>query len=189
MAVTSLASLRSLQLCGVHFVNQEPFQGQICEYVTNNPRNFLLGLRDEVGWRSRPLQPKVTVVLYHPLLAAYQMVKVDSEVNEFLYENGENPFAPAKFEVRSSVRVDIKHGDLHQMCSGKGTRLDEFDPAHERPNVDEETLKQLGFISADESSGYKSMRDGPWGDGPWGPHTCPTLKEQGLDEPISSSRD
>ncbi|RGP61295.1 cyclinlike f-box [Fusarium sporotrichioides] len=177
MALAPLASLRSLELRSVSFNHEKSFGEALeCAYISQNPSDFLYALRDNTDWRSRPLRPKVTIFLSDERWAKGQMVKIDSEVNEFLYEDGENPFVcVTEFKEIDDMWVRLEHGDLDKMCSGKGINMDELDPEYERPNYDDETLKLLGIISTDENSGYER-----WGMGPWGPQTCPTLQEQGI---------
>ena len=202
----SMISLQSLELRSIVFEDYGGYELEILHglsrYRTCNPREFLFDLRDKTGWRYRTLRPTVVIVLskIFPDWPESQTVKLDSEISDFLYRYCDAPFLPSEYIDPSTGWRHEKFRPVHEYCAGKGiVTLEELDPASERPNVDRNTLKQLGIISAEEtrrpniSYGIGS-RLGPWGDGkgpwgnefwgngPWENRTCPTLQEQGLSE-------
>ncbi|UZP37209.1 hypothetical protein NXS19_005025 [Fusarium pseudograminearum] len=129
----------------------------------------------------RPLRPKVTIIFSQDVSCfAGKLLKIDSEVNKFLYEDGENPFLP----VQQSHEYPPWH-NIVRMCSGKGVWIDELDPECERPNYDDDKTLEPRLLERrlhreQNLSIYELRRPDSWRDGPWGPRTCPTLEEQGI---------
>ncbi|KAJ4139878.1 hypothetical protein NW768_001225 [Fusarium equiseti] len=200
----SLISLQSLELRSVGF---EDYGGEELTrrygasiYRTYNPRDFLFDLRDKTGWRDRSLRPTVTILISEIFLQwpKSQMVKLDSEIGDFLYRYGDIPFLPSEYTESTYWRSE-KFKSIHEYCAGKGTlMMEELDPESERPNVDKEMLEYLGIISVQKSKKPEGQRrngdwgdvvwaDELWGNGPWGDRTCPTLKEQGRSATASNS--
>ncbi|OBS23459.1 hypothetical protein FPOA_04008 [Fusarium poae] len=168
--VGPLNSLRSLQLRYAIFSRQYGVEEETDPNPTGNPHEFLNALKEN-DWCSRSSRPKVTIELVDGSWYEGQMLRLDSDVDEFLYENGENPFVPDKFEVFHGHSYFVSQ-DMDKICEGKGIEVDEYDPEYERPNFDDETRERLGIASTH----YR--RDKPWGDSEWGPQTCPKLEEQ-----------
>ncbi|KAM0418097.1 hypothetical protein ACHAPD_004450 [Fusarium lateritium] len=99
--VAPLASLRSLELYCVIFLNEDRFEDETYMYCSLNPHNFLNELRG-TEWRSRSLRPKVTIQLADDGWAYGKTLKLDSDIDDFLYGDGENPFVPSKMEMDDS---------------------------------------------------------------------------------------
>ncbi|KAF4968794.1 hypothetical protein FSARC_3821 [Fusarium sarcochroum] len=163
--VALLASLPNLRSVELHFVRFAIFMeqdGRTFRYKVRNYRDFLFDVRDTLGWRYRPaaMRPKVTIVLTAPRSVEGQVVQLDSDIDKFLYEEGENPFVPTQPLGEAYSLVTTEEVTAHKLCSGKGIELDEFEPAHERPNVDEETLTRLGVTGKEDD---ELLRPVQWG--------------------------
>ncbi|KAH7007172.1 hypothetical protein EDB80DRAFT_718334 [Ilyonectria destructans] len=117
-------TVRSVELSFLHF--QEG-------HGTN--REFLASMRDTLDWRERPVseRPRITMGWHMDGMVPRdgQAVWVDEQANEFVYGNGENPFTE-----------DIPN----HVSTGAGTRRDFFEPAYERPNVQDADLMRMGII-------------------------------------------
>lgn len=175
-ALAPLASLRSLELRSVFFYHRIRDGSLVGVGCSQNARDFLYALRDKTDWRSRPLRPKVTILFSEMLRSPIQILKIDSQVNEFLYEDGENPFSPTEY-CRDIMFHEMSY--IIWMRSGKGFWIDKLDPEYERPNYDENILERL---HREQNFSIRELRrPNSWGDGPSGPQTCPTLEEQGID--------
>lgn len=180
-ALAPLASLRSLELRSVSFYHWIHGRSGMRVMRSRNARDFLYALRDKTDWRSRPLRPKVTIIFSQDVSCFVgKLLKIDSEVNKFLYEDGENPFLP----VQQSHEYPPWH-NIVRMCSGKGVWIDELDPECERPNYDDDKTLEPRLLERrlhreQNLSIYELRRPDSWRDGPWGPRTCPTLEEQGI---------
>ncbi|KAI1069459.1 hypothetical protein LB507_008808 [Fusarium sp. FIESC RH6] len=208
--ITLLDSLISLQYLELRSVGFEACGSEelvrlygASIYRTYNPRDFLFDLRDKTGWRDRFLRPTVTILISEIFLPwpRNRIVKLDSDIGDFLYLYGNCPFAPSEYKEWTHWRSEQLR-PIHEYCAGKGTlMMEELDPESKRPNVDTETLKRLGIISVEQSDkpkrwgrkvgpyGYGPWGDSVWGDdlwenGPWGDWTCPTLEEQGRSDCI-----
>lgn len=147
--LSSLTSLRSLKLRGVTYRNygEDGIQGLL--YICQNHGELLSDIRDKTDWRGRTVRPKVTILLRDPNWAVGQMVRLDSDIDKFLYGNGENPFRLYNFAFitdRNMMSVDMA---MHKLCKGKGTMLDEYDPDYEQPDVGDSTL-----LANRNSTGY-----------------------------------
>ncbi|KAJ4254389.1 hypothetical protein NW762_009984 [Fusarium torreyae] len=176
--LASKPNLRSVELRFIRFAIRRQENWITYRHKSRNYRDFLYDVRDTLGWRDRPraLRPKLTIILTARTLVEGQIVRLDSAIDEFLYEDGENPFVPTPFQEDNHGVLSIPDVTAHELCSGKGIEVDEFEPAHERPNVDDETLSRLGIT--------RETSYGRWETGPWGPQTLPTAQEQGLDESV-----
>ncbi|QPC69589.1 hypothetical protein HYE68_000341 [Fusarium pseudograminearum] len=185
-ALAPLAYLRSLELRSVSFYHWIHCRSGMRVMRSRNARDFLYALRDKTDWRSRPLRPKVTIIIKQDVSCfTGKLLKIDSEVNKFLYKDGENPFLP----VQQSHEYPPWH-NIVKMCSGKGVWIDELDPECERPNYDDDKTLERCLLERrplerrlhheQNLSIYEFRRPDSWRDGPWGPRTCPTLEEQGI---------
>jgi hypothetical protein len=104
-------------------------------YGNGNYRDLLCDMRDKLNWRSRPANERPKVVIRgenmaHPTIG--RAVWIENEISDFLYTDGPNPFSCQGY------------GNEIQM--GFGVRRDEFDPAFERPYIDDGELERLGYI-------------------------------------------
>ncbi|KAF7553416.1 hypothetical protein G7Z17_g3669 [Cylindrodendrum hubeiense] len=126
--ISLLASLpptvRSVELSFLHFQK---------DHGTN--RDFLTAMRNTLDWRERPVseRPKVVMGWHMDGLVPKdgRAVWVDDEVNDFIYNNGDNPFSQvAPFRV----------------STGSGTKRDFFEPAYERPNAQVIDLMRMGIV-------------------------------------------
>ena len=100
--------------------------------------SLLTRMRDSnvLNWRGRPVEkrPRVSIcVEFGPVTGRY--ICLHEEVDEFLYSEGENPFA----EPRDWLIWDF-------VPHGKGTVRDAFEPEHERPWALADVLMRLGHI-------------------------------------------
>ncbi|KAM0332198.1 hypothetical protein ACHAQA_002473 [Verticillium albo-atrum] len=118
-------TLRSVELSFLFFLT-----------VEGSYREFIVDVRDQLGWRERPLseRPRITIATdpgggEGDGIAIY----VDRETEDFVYGNGENPFGNVG-QLRNRV------------FSGVGIERDAFEPAHERPNIDPVKLMHMGII-------------------------------------------
>ena len=168
--LNSLISLRSLELHSIGFNDLMSVGTLTLPCQTINPRDFLFDLRDKTDWRHRSLRPTVIILVFDRRWHDSMRLKLDTEVNEFLYSHGEAPFLPADPKDFPGKHTQENDGSkpIAELCLGKGIILDELDPAYERPNVNEVTIKQMGIVSAENSSEFNS-----WTDGDWGPQTLP----------------
>ncbi|KAK5994469.1 hypothetical protein PT974_04944 [Cladobotryum mycophilum] len=56
-------------------------------------RRLLSEMRSTLGWRGRPMQPRVSIVTaVAPVLRVGRAIWLEEEVNDFLYRDGKNPF-------------------------------------------------------------------------------------------------
>ncbi|KAM0243257.1 hypothetical protein ACHAPO_000099 [Fusarium lateritium] len=168
-SVSPLTSLRCLVLDNPLFANECRDGEEMRSYSSENPHDFLNALREN-DWRSRSSRPNVTIKLISRFWVEGEMLKLDSDVDKFLYENGENPFVPDDIEIHGRHCINLRE-DFEDICAGKGIELDEYDPEYERPNYDEETRERLGIASTRKRNIETIYRS--WGDGEWGPRTCP----------------
>lgn len=100
-----------------------------------NYRGMLNEMRERLGsWREREewARPRVTIgIELNPGIAPIgRNIWTDKEVEEFLYEDGENPF-----HIRSQNSLQF----------GYGVVRDVFEPEFERPFVDWDTMEVLGY--------------------------------------------
>jgi hypothetical protein len=103
-----------------------------------NYRDLLADMRNTLGWRDRPAnwRPMVTILVGIQHIVSTRALCMDSEVNEFLYGDGTNPFGQAGYGP-------------DQPSYGRGIERDPFEPAHDRPNVDYITLMRMGIVKKD----------------------------------------
>ncbi|KAH6967923.1 hypothetical protein BKA56DRAFT_597395 [Ilyonectria sp. MPI-CAGE-AT-0026] len=117
-------TLRSVELSFLYFLEG---------HGTN--REFLAAMRDTLDWRERPVSERPRITMGWQMDGVVpkdgRALWVDEQVNEFVYGHGENPF-----------REDIPN----QISTGAGTRRDIFEPAYERPNVEDADLIRMGII-------------------------------------------
>ncbi|KAF4447500.1 ATP-dependent helicase/nuclease subunit A [Fusarium austroafricanum] len=166
VVLSSLPSLRTLELRFMNFTAHRNINGHKCSYRSFSPAEFLSDIREKLDWRGRSVarRPKVTVFFRGRSSAEGQIVKVDSAINDFLYGHGENPFyVPeiVEFDCDESVPfpeywMRVEKGTIPELCCGNGIEVDEFDPSHERP------LQQLGF-TREEDKAYIRDKDALWG--------------------------
>ncbi|KAJ9142662.1 F-box domain, cyclin-like [Pleurostoma richardsiae] len=119
------ATLRSVELSFLFFSD-------------GNYRDLVADLRDQLGWRGRPAEqrPRVAIGLPDTLGLSRRGIWADRPVEEFIYHDGLNPFGADGWGV-------------NQIPYGLGGVVkDAFDPAFERPWVDYNELKRLGYIKA-----------------------------------------
>lgn len=99
-------------------------------------------MRDTLDWRERPVsdRPRITMGWHRDGVVPKdgRALWVDEQVNEFVYGHGENPFTE-----------DIPN----HVSTGVGTWRDFFEPAYERPNVEDADLVRMGIIKKSESFG------------------------------------
>ena len=116
-------TVRSVELVSLHF-----FHGR------GNHHDLLEDMRETLGWQSWENPPKVSIATYVmsglPVLARAHWL--ESEITDFLYGRGENPF------IRNADSADT-------VCLGYGTLRDAFEPAYERPWVSPEEYRRLGI--------------------------------------------
>ncbi|KAM5367236.1 hypothetical protein ACJZ2D_010069 [Fusarium nematophilum] len=127
-------TLRSVELRFLIFVRR-PGDSNLALDTRDNFFELLTDMRDTLGWRARPKaeRPRVSIIRAPCPALPGRTIWLDREVNEFLYGDGANPFAPTSLPVP-------------RMYEGKGIQQDEFEPAHERPNLDVESLVRLGIL-------------------------------------------
>lgn len=128
-------TLRSVELSFLYFLEG---------HGTN--REFLAALRDTLDWRERPVseRPRITMGWHRDGVVPTdgRALWVDKEVNEFVYGHGENPF-----------KEDIPN----HVSTGAGTWRDVFEPAYERPNVEDADLIRMGIIKKSEPLGASGI--------------------------------
>lgn len=101
-----------------------------------NYRDLLTDMRDQLGWRERPVgeRPHVAIGLPEELDRRTRAIWADRPVEEYLYHDGANPFGADGWGVNQ-----IPHG-------WGGVVRDSFDPSFERPWAEWNELEQLGHI-------------------------------------------
>lgn len=108
-------------------------------FLKGNHRDLLDGMRDQLGWRERPVdqRPRVSIGLPDDELGNPKRgVWGDVPVEQFLYQHGPNPFGTYR-------------GGRDQIPQGAGAVVrDSFDPAFERPWVEYNELERLGYIES-----------------------------------------
>ncbi|KAK7408876.1 hypothetical protein QQX98_008937 [Neonectria punicea] len=123
-------TVRSVELSFLHFQK---------EHGTH--RALLEAMRDTLDWRDRDVHDRPRVVMaWHEmgrLMHSGRAIWIDNEVNEFIYKDGENPFAENK---------------PYGFWEGVGIEPDVFEPAHERPYVNMDELKRMGIIGCDRGA-------------------------------------
>ncbi|PWI69387.1 hypothetical protein PCL_01034 [Purpureocillium lilacinum] len=116
-------TIRSVELEFLHFLHER-----------GNHHDLLEDMRETLGWQSRENPPKVRIATYDmsglPVLARAHWL--ESEITDFLYGWGENPFS-RNADSADTVRL------------GYGTLRDVFEPAYERPWVSPEEYRRLGI--------------------------------------------
>lgn len=105
-------------------------------FLEGNYRDFVVGMRHQLGWRERPSEqrPRVAISLPDPQDLPRRGIWVDRPLMEFLYHNGPNPFGADNW---SANQIPYGWG---------GVVKDSFDPEFERPWVDFTELQRLGYI-------------------------------------------
>lgn len=116
-------SIKSVELGFLHFLHGR-----------GNHRDLLRDMRDTLGWQSWENPPKVRIATHvmSGLPALARAHWLESEVTDFLYGEGENPFGSDN-DSADTVRL------------GYGTLRDAFEPAYERPWVSSKDYRRLGI--------------------------------------------
>lgn len=130
-------TLQSVELSFLHFVETE---GSYSE--------FLVDLRDELGWRQRPSgeRPRITIrVMSTPGGSRRFFTCVSRETERYVYGDGESPF-PA--------------GSGHDVFLGVGHLHDAFEPDFTRPNLDPVTLMRMGVQPWSEWTRQRMIEQG-----------------------------
>ncbi|KAI8156250.1 hypothetical protein K4K49_008106 [Colletotrichum sp. SAR 10_70] len=113
-------TLRSVELSFLWFVRN-----------SGGYRSLLFRIRDDLGWRSRSVKPRIMIRDDKKLTLPGRGIYMDKEVMKFLYDSGENPY-PDDPRMRT-------------VLEGVGTVRDVFEPRFERPFATREELIILGI--------------------------------------------
>ncbi|KAE9569543.1 hypothetical protein CGMCC3_g14356 [Colletotrichum fructicola] len=113
-------TLRSVELSFLWFVRN-----------SGGYRSVLFRIRDDLGWRSRSVRPRVIIRDDKKLTLPGRGIHMDKEVMRFLYDSGENPY-PDDPRMRT-------------VLEGVGTVRDVFEPRFERPFATREELIRVGI--------------------------------------------
>ncbi|KAI8303540.1 hypothetical protein K4K59_013236 [Colletotrichum sp. SAR11_240] len=113
-------TLRSVELSFLWFVRN-----------SGGYRSVLFRIRDDLGWRSRSVKPRVIIRDDKKLTLPGRAIHMDKEVMKFLFDDGENPY-PDDPRMRT-------------VLEGVGTVRDVFEPRFERPFATRKELIRLGI--------------------------------------------
>lgn len=125
--LNAIPTLRTIELSSIAFM-----------YGHGTFKTFLDRLRDESGWADRIPRPKLRIGVEASTpydTDEMRQVWLDTEVMDFLFGNGSNPFNDGPANV-----------DNNMVKKGFGTIEDPFDPEFKRPNESRETLLRLGYL-------------------------------------------
>ncbi len=124
-------TLRSLELGNLGFLDEG-----------GHWRGLLEDVRDFLGWRDRPVPERPRVAVHDSMIEnrwrSGRELWLDAAVAQFLYGGGENPFGQGQCGPN---QVNLGQAGV--------VVRDAFDPAYERPYMDEEDLVRLGYVKDD----------------------------------------
>ncbi|OBR10472.1 hypothetical protein CH63R_06164 [Colletotrichum higginsianum IMI 349063] len=125
-------TLRSVELSFLWFMKDN-----------GNYRELLFGIRNDLGWQTRAARPRLHIRDRMHSSMAGRAVWLDDELQEFLYNDGENPYPIPPTRAMNfgtnarPLTVTIGHGF--------GKKKDAFEPRYERPFVSHNELIRLGI--------------------------------------------
>ncbi|UPK92104.1 hypothetical protein LCI18_003039 [Fusarium solani-melongenae] len=112
-------TLRSVELSFLCFLEEQ-----------GNYWGLLSDIRDKLGWRDRPVDARVKIyvrIVYNQRQPG-RYVRLDKEVQDYVYESGPEPFSPRGY-----------------ITYGTGVQEDEFNPHWKRPYLKPSVLTKLGY--------------------------------------------
>lgn len=113
------STLRSVELSFLFFLQDQ-----------GNYSGLLGDIRDKLCWKDRPVEARVKIcvrIVYNQRQVGLY-VRLDKEVQDYVYGSGPVPFSPNGY-----------------ISDGTGVQEDEFNPHWKRPYLKASVLKSLGY--------------------------------------------